>query len=106
MGIAAFNRMRQLKAAAKESVTVHAVAKKAETSEQSGLLQLLNNATEVNDLTDLSEIGRGSAKKLLANRPEDGYASVEDAIALNVELANPPYRVNWDNVLSSFTEAV
>jgi len=58
-------------------------------------LTLLNSASDPKDLTPLPKIGEGAAKKLLANRPESGYESLEQAAELNPELAKAPFRVDW-----------
>ncbi len=59
------------------------------------LLTLLNTAETPKQLTPLPKIGDGAGKRLIANRPATGYESLEQAIALNPELAKAPYRVDW-----------
>lgn len=61
-------------------------------------LTLLNTAQEPKELTPLPKIGDGAAKKLLANRPESGYESLEQAAELNPELAKAPFKVDWSAI--------
>ena len=61
-------------------------------------LMLLNTAATPRQLTPLPKIGEGAGKRLIANRPTEGYESLEQAIALNPELAKAPYRVDWDAI--------
>jgi hypothetical protein len=64
----------------------------------SSLLNRLNRANQPSDLEELPTIGKGAAKRLFANRPADGYTSLEQAIALNPELTKSPYRVDWQRL--------
>lgn len=59
---------------------------------------LLNQATDPKDLEPLPTVGKGAAKRLLANRPEAGYESLEQVRSLNPELEQAPYRVDWAKV--------
>lgn len=66
---------------------------------------LLNQATDPKDLEPLPTVGKGAAKRLLANRPEAGYESLEQVRSLNPELEQAPYRVDWSKVEESAKNA-
>lgn len=62
------------------------------------LIAALNQAADPKDLEPLPTVGKGAAKRLLANRPEAGYESLEQVRSLNPELEQAPYRVDWAKV--------
>lgn len=56
--------------------------------------QLLNiNTASQTDIADLKGIGRVNAKRIIRNRPVNGYADLEHLQGLN-----PDVRVDWDVV--------
>lgn len=113
MGISAFQRQRRLAAEAKglpagtfvplNYTAAHEVAQQNPRENQ--LLETLNNAEEPDDLTVLPTVGQATAKIIFENRPENGYDSVDDAIARNPSVTESPYRVDWQALEDYFTEA-
>lgn len=105
MGLSAFNRARAIAAQlAQEGATPSdksATVADLDKNETVSLLNLLNSAKSASELESLPTIGRGAAKRILANRPEGGYESVEGAIALNHEVCQAPYTVDWEKVQAS-----
>lgn len=62
------------------------------------LLVFLNRAEASAELEVLPAVGKGAAARLLANRPVDGYESLEEVAALNDSLTQPPFRVDWEQL--------
>lgn len=90
MGLAAFNAARRLLA------QQQAIA--AEQSKPDAVLERLNQAETGADLADIPTIGRGAGTVIIANRPEDGYGSLEAVIAANKKVTESPYTVDWEKV--------
>lgn len=61
-------------------------------------LHLLKTATKPEEMTPIVGIGIGVARELLANRPEEGYESIEQAEELNPKLSKAPYNVKWAQI--------
>lgn len=61
-------------------------------------LVLINSANTPEEITPIKGLGIGGARRLLANRPAEGYASLDTAAELNPELAKSPYHVRWEQV--------
>lgn len=61
-------------------------------------LVLINSANTPEEITPIKGVGIGGARRLLANRPAEGYASLDAAAELNPELAKSPYHVRWEQV--------
>ena len=57
-------------------------------------LRLINGVDIVRDLSVIPTIGAGAAKRIIANRPPGGYASLSEVWALNPEQLHPPYRID------------
>ncbi|MGI8933344.1 MAG: hypothetical protein ACR2FS_04645 [Phormidesmis sp.] len=113
MGISAFNRARRMAADAqgKPPGTFmplnYTAAREVAQGEQRAakLLTRLNEAKDGAALADLPTIGPGAGKVLVANRPENGYRSLEEAIALNKAVCKTPYTLDWEKVLAYLSEA-
>jgi hypothetical protein len=72
---------------------------------EAALLARLNQADDEGSLSDLPTIGKGASRVILENRPEGGYVTLADAIALNAKVITHPYTTDWSKVLAHFAEA-
>jgi hypothetical protein len=61
-------------------------------------LTLINGSDVARDVAIIPTIGQGAAKVLIENRPEGGYASLEEAWELNPALFDGRYKVDRDVV--------
>ena len=125
MGLSGFNRMRRMAAEAtgqpidvfmplnysEAAAQVARVAQVAQGMEPHRvdelLLAALNQAKEESALVALPTIGKATAKLILSNRPEGGYESVADAIALNRDLMKgirSPNTLSWEKLRDHFAE--
>lgn len=66
----------------------------ATVAKVSPALILINNAQSEAELEPLPTIGKASAKQLIANRPQHGYASLDAVAAANESLT----RADWDAI--------
>jgi hypothetical protein len=57
-------------------------------------LALVNGSDVARDVAIIPTIGQGAAKVLIENRPEGGYASLEDAWERNPTLFDGRYKVD------------
>jgi hypothetical protein len=61
-------------------------------------LALINGSDVARDVAIIPTIGQGAAKVLIENRPEGGYASLDEAWELNAVLFDGRYKVDRDVV--------
>ena len=61
-------------------------------------LALINGSDVARDVAIIPTIGQGAAKVLIENRPEGGYASLEQAWELNPVLFEGRYKIDTDAV--------
>lgn len=125
MGLSGFNRMRRMAAKAtgqpsdvflplnypEAAAQVAKIAQVAQGMESHGaddlLLAALNQAKDESDLVALPTVGKATAKLILSNRPEGGYESVVDAIALNRDVMKgirSPNTLSWEKLRDHFAE--
>jgi len=61
-------------------------------------LALINGSDLARDVAIIPTIGQGAAKVLIENRPDGGYASLEEAWGLNPTLFDGRYKVDTATV--------
>lgn len=57
-------------------------------------LVLLNTATTISELEPLPSVGKAIARTLLSRRPDDGYASLDNAAELNADKTT----IDWEAI--------
>ena len=77
-------------------VTIAPIA--PEPLKDTSALALINGSNVARDVAIIPTIGQGAAKVLIENRPEGGYASLEEAWERNPTLFDGRYKVDTDTV--------